>query len=225
MRTLFRTLAATFLVLSVPSLAGDQTFTIAAIPDTQNYTDYTHQSDEGFGLDADEMFLAQMRYIAENVESEGGDIAFVTALGDVWQHQTKAIDPAHAARGFTRMANPFFDEHFAPTDKVTTVEIETARKGYEMIAGKVPFSVVPGNHDYDAMWLNAVEGEPPSMGGHVLPGVLHAGGLDNFRSLFGADKTILQGPRMVCGEPRRRGGQRTDVHRWRLHLPAYRSAI
>jgi hypothetical protein len=125
--------------------------------------------------------------------SEGGEIAFVTALGDVWQHQTRDIDPAHAARGFTRLANPFFDEHFAPTDKVTTVEIPTAREGYSMIAGKVPFSVVPGNHDYDAMWLNKVEGPLPSMGGHTLPGVLHAGGLDNFRSLFGADQPFFAG--------------------------------
>ncbi|MDG2004783.1 MAG: serine/threonine protein phosphatase [Novosphingobium sp.] len=193
MRNFFKLLAAaTLLGLATPSLADDSSFTIAAIPDTQNYTDYTHQSEAGFGLDADEMFLAQMRYIAENLESNGGDIAFVTSLGDVWQHQTKDIDPAHAARGFTRMANPFFDDHFGAKDKVTTVEIPTAREGYSMIAGKVPFSVVPGNHDYDSMWLNKVEGPPPSMGGHILPGVLHAGGLDNFRSLFGADTPFFK---------------------------------
>jgi len=179
--------------LAAPAFADDRTFTIAVIPDTQNYTDYTHQSEEGFGLDADEMFLDQMRFIAENLESNGGNIAFVTSLGDVWQHQTKIIDPAHAARGFTRMANPYFDEHFGPKDKVRTVEIPTAREGYVMISGQVPFSVVPGNHDYDAMWLNKVEGPPPSIGGHTLPGVLHAGGLDNFRSLFGADRPFFKG--------------------------------
>ena len=27
-----------------------------------------------------------------------------------------------------------------------------AAEGYRLISGKVPFSVVPGNHDYDAMW-------------------------------------------------------------------------
>ena len=57
----------------------------------------------------------------------------------------------------------------------------------------MPFSVVPGNHDYDAMWLNEVEGPAPMLGGQTLPGVLHAGGLDNFRSLFGADKPFFEG--------------------------------
>jgi len=189
-----RLLAAAALAgLAAPGLAGDLNFTIAAIPDTQNYTDYTHQSEEGFAFDADEMFLAQMRFIADNLEANGGDIAFVTALGDVWQHQTTDIDPAHAVRGFTRLAHPFFDAHFAPTEKVTTVEIPTAREGYAMIDGKVPFSVVPVTHDYDAMWLNKVEGPAPMLGGQTLPGVLHAGGLDNFRSLFGADKPLFKG--------------------------------
>lgn len=185
--------AAALSCLAAPGIAGDTSFTIAAIPDTQNYTDYTHQSEEGFGLDADDMFLDQMRYIAENLEANGGDIAFVTALGDVWQHQTKQIDPAHAARGFERVPNEFFDKHFGPTDKVTTVEIATARAGYALIAGKVPLSVVPGNHDYDAMWLNKVDGPPPAIGGVTFPGTLHAGGLDNFRSLFGADQPLFKG--------------------------------
>jgi len=203
MRHFFKLLATAALCVSAPTFANETSFTIAAIPDTQNYTDYTHQTEEGFGLDADEMFLEQMRFIAENTESNGGEIAFVTALGDVWQHQTKPIDPAHEARGFTRMANPAFDKYFGVPEnleKVTTVEIATARKGYEMIADKVPFSVVPGNHDYDAMWFNEVEGPPPSIGGHTLPGVLHAGGLDNFRSLFGADQPFFKGREWYVAE-------------------------
>lgn len=174
------------------AFAQDRAFTIAAIPDTQNYIDYTHQTAEGFKFDANKMFLDQMAYIAANLESNGGDIAFVTALGDVWQHQTLAMDPGHAARGFKRAANPILDKLFAPTPKVLTVEIATARKGYDMIAGKTPFSVVPGNHDYDAMWTDSEHPPAAKYTDAASLGMLHPGGLDNFRSLFGADKSYFK---------------------------------
>jgi 3',5'-cyclic AMP phosphodiesterase CpdA len=179
--------------LAVPALAADDSFTIAVIPDTQNYIDYTHQKAEGFAFDASQQFLDQMAYIAANLESAGGDIAFVTALGDVWQHQTLPIDPAHAARGFKRVANPIMDTHFAPTPKVKTVEMPMARKGYEMIAGKVPFSVVPGNHDYDAMWTDA--NHPPAAQFKDMSslGMLHAGGLTNFKSIFSDQSDFFKG--------------------------------
>src|SRR3546814_14236050 len=64
--------------------AEDGKFTIAVIPDTQYYTDYRHKTEEGFPFDARELFLDQMRYIAENAESQGGDIAFATEPGSVW---------------------------------------------------------------------------------------------------------------------------------------------
>lgn len=193
MRTLSRLLSATILLgMAGQALAGDRSFTIAAIPDTQNYIDYTHQTAEGFAFDANAMFLGQMQFIADNLVSNGGDIAFVTALGDVWQHQTLPIDPAHEARGFRRVANPILDSHFAPTPKVTTVEIPTARKGYGLIAGKVPFSVVPGNHDYDAMWTDSSHPPAPTFKSMADLGMLHAGGLDNFRSLFGADQPFFK---------------------------------
>ncbi|WP_371432302.1 serine/threonine protein phosphatase [Novosphingobium sp.] len=186
-------LAATALAFAATASAKDLSFTIAAIPDTQNYIDYTHQTAEGFKFDADKMFLEQMKFIADNLEANGGDIAFVTALGDVWQHQTLLMDPEHAVRGFKRVANPIMDSHFAPTPKVTTIEIPTARAGYAMIADKVPFSVVPGNHDHDAMWTDA--NHPPAAVFKDMSslGVLHAGGLDNFRSLFGADQPFFKG--------------------------------
>ena len=195
MKRSFALLAATALTLglSAPSCAKDTGFTIAAIPDTQNYIDYTHQTAEGFKFDADRMFLDQMQFIADHTRSNGGDIAFVTALGDVWQHQTKHIDPEHEARGFKWVANPIMDRMFAPTEKVTTVEIPTARNGYALIAGKVPLSVVPGNHDHDAMWTDA--NHPPAAVFKDMSslGMLHAGGLDNFRSLFGADQPLFKG--------------------------------
>ena len=173
----------------------DRAFTMAVLPDTQNYMDYTHQQAEGFPFDASEQFMAQMRYIAANVESAGGDIAFVSSLGDVWQHQSLAMDPEHERRGFRRVPNPIMDSHLGPTDKVHSVEMPLARAGFGMIDGKVPFSVVPGNHDYDAMWTDAkfppaAKFDPRDLSGL---GTLHPGGLNNFRAVFGADQPLFKG--------------------------------
>ncbi|MFN3912361.1 serine/threonine protein phosphatase [Hyphomonas sp.] len=177
---------------------ADTAFTIAVIPDTQNYLDFTHQTAEGFPFDASELFLEQMTYIAENLESEGGEIAFVSSLGDVWQHQTLEMDADHAARGFRKVANPILDAHFAPTEKTKTVEMPKAHEGFSLIAGKTPFSVVPGNHDYDAMWTDSQFPPRAKTPAEVDPndltslGVLHPGGLDNFRSVFGAETAFFK---------------------------------
>lgn len=183
-----RFLFATALILSSPAIAADDDrFTIAVIPDTQNYLDYTHQTEEGFPFDARDMFIKQMQYIAANVESAGGEIAFVTGLGDVWQHQTLTIDPDHMMRGFKVAPDAIFSKLFSPTSKVYEVEMPIAKQGYELITGKVPFSVVPGNHDYDAMWTDskfpsAAKIDPKDLS---TIGILHPGGLSNFRSVFG----------------------------------------
>ncbi|QZP08469.1 metallophosphoesterase [Caenibius sp. WL] len=185
--------AVAIAAIPLPAFAADDSFTIAVIPDTQNYMDYMHQKAEGFPFDANEQFFAQMAYIAANVESAGGDIAFVTSLGDVWQHQTLLIDPAHEKRGFKRAVNPFLDNHFAPTEKVKTVEMPAARKGFEMIAGKVPFSVVPGNHDYDAMWTDSNHPPAKELKSMNDIGMLHAGGLNNFKSVFSNKSDFFKG--------------------------------
>jgi hypothetical protein len=175
-------------------------FRIAVIPDTQNYVDYTHQKAEGFAIDASEQFIAQMAWIAEGGRGQGGDIAFVASVGDVWQHQSIPIDAEHPGRGLGRLEKSFFGDHFAPTPKVFEVEIPKAVEGYELIhAAGIPFGVAPGNHDYDAMWN--VVGYPPNFEKDpaeltMTPedlGMLHIGGLDNFRSVFGEDKKFFSG--------------------------------
>jgi hypothetical protein len=185
------------LTLCTPGLAmpGDGKFTIAAIPDTQNYMDYTHQTAEGFPFDAREMFFEQMEYIAANVESQGGEIAFVTGLGDVWQHQTMTIDPDHYMRGFRVYQDPALGKIFAPIQKVWDVEMPAARKGYELLTGKVPFSVVPGNHDYDAVWTNSKFPSTAKVdpGDKSTIGVRHPGGLSNFRAVFGEHTPFFKG--------------------------------
>lgn len=201
MRSLMRftrrmTLASMLAIVAVgtPALAEDTSFTIAVIPDTQNYVDYTHQKAENFAFDANEMFFEQMRYVAANLESQGGDIAFVSGLGDNWQHQTLKIDLEHQQRGFKIAPNPMLDAHFAPTEKVRTVEMPGARKGWELLAGKVPFSVVPGNHDFDAMWTDSrfPPATKPDPKDKSTFGMLHPGGLDNFRTVFGSQTPFFK---------------------------------
>ncbi|MBB4611694.1 MULTISPECIES: serine/threonine protein phosphatase [Sphingomonas] len=191
----FSSVAAMALAAGTAAQANshDDSFTIAVLPDTQNYIDYTHQKVEGFPFDASQQFLEQMEYVAANVESVGGDIAFVTSLGDVWQHQSLTMDPAHIARGFKSAPNPFFDEHLAPTPKVKTVEMPMALKGYQMIAGKVPFSVVPGNHDHDAMWTDINHPPAKEFKDMSSVGMVHAGGTANFVSVFGKDTPFFKG--------------------------------
>ena len=175
-------------------------FEIAMIPDTQNYVDYTHQRNEGFAIDASEQFIEQMQWIADHAHSAGGEIAFVASVGDVWQHQTLPIDPVHADRGVDRVANPLLASRLRPTPKAVEVEVPKAIEGYEIIAAAgLPFGVAPGNHDYDAMW--SADAFPPNLEKpraelRIIPedvGILHIGGLDNFRSAFGEDKPFFAG--------------------------------
>lgn len=194
-RTLVGSLLTLALAVGLPIAAAEHTFTIAVIPDTQNYVDYTHQTADGFPFDARNLFLDQMRYIAANVKSVGGDIAFVAALGDMWQHQTLPIDPGHVARGFKRVPNPLLEDVLAPPSPETrAIELPTVRDGYRLIAGKVPFSVVPGNHDYDAMWTDAKHPPAKVFKDFSSWGELHVGGLSNFQSVFSDQSEFFKGP-------------------------------
>jgi len=167
-------------------------FTLVMVPDTQNYVDYTHQKAEGFALDAAELFVEQMSWIAAQAPANGGDVAFVASVGDTWQHPTEWIDPEHVARGIGRVDNPFFAGHFDPTDQVLEVEVPKAIEGYGLVAAAgIPFGVPPGNHDYDAMFN--VDRYPPNVSKPPEEiswedlGVLHVGGLENFLSAFGEE--------------------------------------
>ena len=186
--------------------SGDSQFTVAVIPDTQNMVDFKHQKAAGFALDAAELFIAEMQYIANNTVSNGGDIAFVASVGDVWQHQTLAIDPDHSARGFKVIDNAIFAQEILVTDQTNKVEMPKALEGYQLIAATgIPFGVAPGNHDYDAMWsdsshvpdytrikeLLSPEGKLTRYDPAVL-GMLHIGGLTNFTSVFGAHTAFFK---------------------------------
>lgn len=156
---------------------ADSTFTIAVIPDTQNYLDYQHQRAAGFPFDAGELFLEQMRYVAARLQHNDGDIAFVTSVGDVWQSRVDA----RTAPGET----PDRSRDFGLMPKVTGIEVPLAQRGFGLIAGKVPFSVVPGNHDYDWSWKDGVP--------------VRVGGLVNFNAVFGEQSPYFKGKSWYAG--------------------------
>lgn len=160
-------------------------FTVAMIPDTQNYLDYRHQKAAGYPLDGAELFFEQMRYIARNARSVGGDVVFATHVGDIWQHYSRWTDPAHELRGFRAMPNAMSSEVAErPRTETLSFEIPAAVRGYKMIAGKLPFSVVPGNHDYDALWTDPRYPPDPARKDSLRTGLRHIGGLSGYQSAF-----------------------------------------
>lgn len=188
--------------------SSDSRFTLAVLPDTQNYLDYTKQLSEGYVIDAAGLFLDQMQYLADNSVAAGGDIAFVASVGDVWQHQSKVIDEPHVARGVVE--NPNIDDQskhiLRPRPETQSVELPKALQGFGLLRDVgLPFGVAPGNHDYDSIWnatnydvqngdgssTNASASES-SEGSSVVSG-LHIGGTDNFRQVFGEDKELFSG--------------------------------
>ena len=179
-------------------------FSVAVIPDTQNYVDYLHQSAAGFPFDASELFIEQMRDVARRGVVNGGDLVFVASVGDVWQHQTEPIDPEHAARGIEAIDNPLLASELGvgASRRRRSRSPAPSRDTRSSRAAGIPFGVAPGNHDYDAMW--SVAGFPPDLvKANSDPGlrcawcprtsgILHIGGLDNFRSAFGADSAFFR---------------------------------
>lgn len=171
-------------------------FTVAMIPDTQNYIDYRHQMWSGFPFDAAEQFYGQMRWVADNARSNGGEIVFATHVGDVWQHYSAWMDPAHAARGFGWIPNSGSEVARSPKVHARAFEIPVAVQGYQLIAGKLPFSVVPGNHDYDALWTDPAYPPQPDL---KKDGVRHVGGLTGFRSAFSDRSEFFAGQPWYVG--------------------------
>ena len=183
------------------SPAGDRSrhdFTLAVIPDTQNYLDYTHQTAAGFPFDAHTMLDQQLAFVARNARRNGGDIAFASVLGDVWQHQSLAIDAESVAKHYSAIYNPWLAGSLSPTPFTKSVELPSAANAYDELAGAMPFGVVPGNHDYDAMYSDS-RWVPTSDITKLNPndpnsiGELHMGGLDNFRQVFGSSAKYFRG--------------------------------
>ena len=174
--------------------ADGSRFTIAVIPDSQNYLDYTHQRVAGFPIDAAEMFFDQIDFIARNTVSAGGNIAFVTHVGDVWQHATGGIDATHRALGLLDEPANIVVQAYKPDSRALTIEASAASRAFQKLSDRGPLSVVPGNHDYDGFWADsrfAGGRDPRDASKQGSPaGMLHYSGLENYNSVFG-DRSLL----------------------------------
>jgi len=158
----------------------NKVFSIIVIPDTQNAIDYRRQKAMGFAIDSRDVFIEQMTDIANRKLNNDSHLAFVTSVGDVWQHQTKKIDKEHLERGFPALDDPKYNDVIEVTDKTRTFEMPTAVKGYERLSdANIPFGVAPGNHDYDAAWFENADRA-------------HIGGLTNFLSVFSKNSTFYK---------------------------------
>ncbi|MCP5382836.1 MAG: serine/threonine protein phosphatase [Kordiimonadaceae bacterium] len=196
-----------FLVfISVIALSGcdqksgsiDHQFTIAMIPDTQNMVDYLHQRQAGFAIDSADLYIEQMQYIADNSENRGGEIAFATSVGDVWQHLDVEVDPAHYERGLRKVP---ITPRIPPEELLSgrnNFEIPVVIKGYDLIEETgIPFSVAPGNHDYTTGWMHNPYPDDPNprdrmRAENILPN-MHLGGYDVFNGVFGPQSKYFKG--------------------------------
>lgn len=177
------------------SLSDAKQFTIVVIPDTQNAIDFRHQKAEGFAIDGTEVFIQQMQSIANKGIENGGDVAFVASVGDVWQHVNSAMDPSHLARGIRALetVEGGYNTYINP-EVARNFEIPKSIEGYQLISeAGIPFGVAPGNHDYDAWWAAAaVKDAADSSNVSADTAHVHVGGLDNFRLAFGSDTDFFR---------------------------------
>lgn len=137
-------LAATCtLLLALAPPAWAEKFTVAVLPDTQNYADATLPQPRGV-----ETFVQQMQYLVDTREEK--NIVFATFVGDIVQHgdgqfRTKAEEGA--------------SEPFRYWD--TRAEWDYANRAISVLSrSPIPFGMSPGNHDYDNFsWWDG-EGSP-----------------------------------------------------------------
>ena len=127
-----RTALAAFLVffgitVSIVSGAAQavDTFTIAVIPDTQNYVDNTKPQPGSLSV-----FKAETQYLADHKDAMS--LVFVTHVGDVVEHG----DGTNGAPGNTAWG--------------AGAEWDRAKCAMDILAASgMPFGMSPGNHDYD----------------------------------------------------------------------------
>jgi hypothetical protein len=118
---------------------GANSFTIAVISDTQNYTDYGYQATTPPNRT---YFTAQTQYLVNNKDDMR--LAFVTHVGDVVQHGDGTNGtPGNASYG----AGAEWDNAVLAMDILAT--------------SGVPFGLSIGNHDYDNYSWTAANGNHP----------------------------------------------------------------
>lgn len=134
--TLIAALLGTATILVAAGPAGASTFTIAVVSDTQNYTDVTLPQPRGVNT-----FVEQMQYLVDARDEK--NLAFVTFVGDIVQHGNGQF------RTGTIGQYTYWD---------TRTEWDYANIAVSVLhQADLPFSLVPGNHDYDNYsWYSGV---------------------------------------------------------------------
>lgn len=124
-----------------PEVSG-QEFTVAVIPDTQNYVDERKPQPQSL-----ETFKQEMQFLKDHRRAL--NLAFVSHVGDVVQH------------GDGTNGSPGDATYGAGT------EYTRAREALDILASTgVPFGLTPGNHDYDS-YSYAATNVPSPMHGTV----------------------------------------------------------
>lgn len=127
-------------------------FTIAVVPDPQGYINYYNQKiykKNNIPFNLSDIFTEQINYIKQNSFINGGTIVGAVCLGDIVEHRSD------------------FQQ-----------EWQTADDAMSILDGTIPFSIVPGNHDYDK-W------EKRGDSYNIV-------GTENFNKYFGANSKHFQ---------------------------------
>lgn len=141
MKTWLQSALGAVAALLFATTVAAQSFTVAVVPDTQNYSDITLAQPRG-----EQTFALEMQYLVDQRETK--NLAFVTFVGDIIQHGDGQFRTP-AAEG--RPAQVFD----------TRAEWDIANRAVSILSGSgIPFGMVPGNHDYDNYSWYAEDGGP-----------------------------------------------------------------
>jgi hypothetical protein len=116
--------------LEMRSMLAADPFSIVMLPDTQKYTDHKDSSGNPLPNESQTYFNSQTQWIVDNLTAK--NIKFVTHVGDVIEYTSSSTE--RAAR-------------FARADAAMDILDGNLSSNPQ---GRVPYSVVLGNHDYEA---------------------------------------------------------------------------
>ena len=144
-------------------VTGAERFKIAVLPDTQELTQLKNQHMDYSAVGPGmNCFYAQMAWLRSKAADE--NIVFTTHLGDIWQ--------SHGS------------------DEAITFQASAASTALYVLHGIMPYSTVPGNHDYDssttALGFDQTPGKP-----HWRPKVID--GLKLYNTHFGSGSFHFRG--------------------------------
>jgi hypothetical protein len=112
-------------------------FTVAVIPDTQNYVDNTKSQPNSLGI-----YKTETQYLADHKDDM--NLMFVTHVGDVVQHG----DGTNGSPGNTSYG--------------AGAEWDRAKEAMDILAASgIPFGMSIGNHDYDNYSYTSANGNHP----------------------------------------------------------------